>query len=135
MDVFFRCLQEAASWIYKMYEKPVKSTPTHPIAKQFTKATTCWICECYFGGKNRKYVDYRTLTGKYRGAACAKCLKQVRPTGATKIPFFIHNLRRYDSHLIMQNIHEARDRITCIPNNTEKYISFSVGQLIFKDTF
>ena len=135
MNIFFHCLQEAAFWIYKMYEKTCKIYPHTPIAKQFANATTCWICECYFGGKNRKYVDYCTLTGKYRSAACAKCLKQVRPTRATKIPIFIHNFRGYDSHLIMQNIHEAKGRITCISNNTEKYISLSEGQLVFKDTF
>lgn len=35
----------------------------------------------------------------------------------------------------MQNIHKAKGRITCIPNNPERYISFSVGQFVFKDTF
>ena len=42
-------------------------------------------------------------------------------------------MRGYDSHLIMQAISEPTGKITCIPNNTEKYISFSLGQLRFID--
>ena len=45
-----------------------------------------------------------------------------------------HNLRGYDSHLIMQAISETAAKITCIPNNTEKYISFTLGQLRFIDS-
>ena len=35
----------------------------------------------------------------------------------------------------MQNIHKAKGNITCIPNNAEKYISFSTAQLKFLDSF
>ena len=35
----------------------------------------------------------------------------------------------------MQQIHKITGRLSCIPNNTEKYISFSVGQLKFLDNF
>ena len=44
-----------------------------------------------------------------------------------------HNLRGYDSHLLMQAISKVEGRVSCIPNNTEKYISFSLGQLRFID--
>lgn len=35
----------------------------------------------------------------------------------------------------MQKIHTTNSNITCIPNNAEKYISFSIGQLKFLDSF
>ena len=35
----------------------------------------------------------------------------------------------------MQKIHKAKGNITCIPNNAEKYISFSIAQLKFLDSF
>ena len=35
-----------------------------------------------------------------------------------------HNLRSYDSHLLMQAISKVKGTITCIQNNMEKYISF-----------
>ena len=35
----------------------------------------------------------------------------------------------------MQKIHKAKGNITCISNNAEKYISFSIAQLKFLDSF
>ena len=35
----------------------------------------------------------------------------------------------------MQKIHKAKGNITCIPNNAETYISFSIAQLKFLDSF
>ena len=52
----------------------------------------------------------------------------------TQIPVVFHNLRGYDSHLLMQAISKVEGGISCIPNNTEKYISFSLGQLRFIDS-
>ena len=52
----------------------------------------------------------------------------------TTIPVVFHNLRGYDSHLLMQAISKVKGNISCIPNNTEKYISFSLGQLRFIDS-
>ena len=45
-----------------------------------------------------------------------------------------HNLRGYDSHLLMQAISKVEDRVSCISDNTEKYISFSLRQLRFIDS-
>src|SRR5207248_5486259 len=38
-----------------------------------------------------------------------------------------HNLRGYDSHHLMQKIGQFNKNIRVIPNNMEKYMSFSVG--------
>ena len=35
--------------------------------------------------------------------------------------------REYDSHLLMQAISKVEGKVSCIPNNTEKYISFLPG--------
>ena len=42
------------------------------------------------------------------------------------IPIVFHNLHGYNSHLIMQAISQVDGEITCIPNNVENYISFSL---------
>ena len=55
-------------------------------------------------------------------------------TSNSSIPVVFHNLRGYDSHLLMQAISKVEGRVSCIPNNTEKYISFSLGQLRFIDS-
>lgn len=50
------------------------------------------------------------------------------------IPVVIHNLKGYDTHYISQEIGNVREKIKCIPNTMEKYISFSVGRLRFVDS-
>ena len=51
-------------------------------------------------------------------------------------PVIFHNLSEYDSHLFIKNLGFSEGNIDCIPNNEEKYISFSkkmqVGSYIKK---
>ena len=51
-----------------------------------------------------------------------------------QIPCWFHNLKGYDAHLIMQSVKSRHGQVTCIPNNQEKFISFSVGGITFKDS-
>ena len=46
-----------------------------------------------------------------------------------KLPVFFHNLRGYDSHLIMQAIRKQHRWIDMIQNNYERYQSFTIGRL------
>jgi len=52
----------------------------------------------------------------------------------TKVPvvFHFHNLLGYDGHLIMSALGASTategQTISCIQNNMEKYMTFSVGQ-------
>ena len=48
----------------------------------------------------------------------------------TIIPVFFHNLREYNSHLIMQVISGMKENLSCIANNMEKNFSFSLGRQI-----
>ena len=50
------------------------------------------------------------------------------------MPVVFHNLRGYESHLLMQAISKIGGRLRCIPNNMEKYISLFLGQLRFIDS-
>ena len=73
------------------------------------------------------------MTGKDRGAAHNICNLKYRITW--KVPVVFHNLRGYDSHLIMQEIGKFKMEVNVIPNNMEKYISFSLGKnLVFIDS-
>ena len=77
--------------------------------------------------------DHCHLTGRYRGAAHSDC--NLNYKFSNRIPVVLHNLRGYDSHLIMQGLGKLNGvPIKCIPNNTEKYISFAVGDLVFIDS-
>ena len=44
-----------------------------------------------------------------------------------------HNLAGYDAHLFIKNLGKTEGEIDCIPNNEEKYISFT--KKIIVDTF
>ena len=82
--------------------------------------------------------DHCNITGYYSrgpGATHNACnlLLRLSPKTST-IPVIFHNLRGYDSHLLMQAICKVEGRVSCIPNNMEKYIAFSIGQLRFIDS-
>ena len=79
--------------------------------------------------------DHDHMTGKYRVAAHNECnFKLKLNPKTTPIPVIFHNLKGYDGHLLMQAMARARGEIKCIPTNTEKYISFSLGNLRFVDS-
>ncbi|XP_041366673.1 uncharacterized protein LOC121381425 [Gigantopelta aegis] len=91
-----------------------------------------------------KVRDHDHLTGVYRGAAHSKCnlQYQFRKNKGKKsklneffIPVVFHNLKGYDSHLIMKYLNKSvKQNLSCLANNLEKYISFSVGNLRFIDS-
>ena len=73
--------------------------------------------------KDNKVRDHCHYTGRYRGPACNSCnLKYRKPKF---IPVFFHNLSGYDSHLFIKKLGSPNENMDCIPNNEEKYISFS----------
>ena len=75
--------------------------------------------------------DHCHLTGKYRGAAHNACNLKFKIPKFT--PVIFHNLANCDSHLFIKNLGKTRGEIKCIPNNEEKYISFS--KIIPVDSF
>ena len=79
--------------------------------------------------------DHDHMTGKYRGAAHNECNFKLKLNPKTmSIPVIFHNLKGYDGHLLMQAMARVRGEIKCIATNTEKYISFSLGNLKFIDS-
>ena len=79
--------------------------------------------------------DHDHMTEKYRGAAHNECnFKLKLNPKTTPIPVIFHNLKGYDGHLLMQAMARVQGEIKCIPTNTEKYISFSLGNLRFIDS-
>ena len=121
MDVFIKWLEEDVKDIANI--EPKQMIFTEEDEKQFNKASDCWICGEYLG--NDRVRDHCHFTGRYRGAAHNSCnLKYRKPKS---IPVFFHNLSGYDSHLFIKKLGtpDKKENIDCIPNNEEKYISFS----------
>ena len=73
--------------------------------------------------------------GAFRGAAHQECnlaFKIVKKNW--KLPILFHNLRGYDAHLIFQAVEKKHGKISVIPNNFERYISFTIGRMKFLDS-
>ena len=120
-QIFVNMLEEDVKSIYKRFGKPKKMIFGVKEREEFDGATECWICHVELGLDRVR--DHCHLTGKYRGAAHNKCNLQYRRPKF--IPVVFHNLSGYDSHLFIKNLGVTEGNINCIPNNEEKYISFS----------
>ena len=120
-QIFVNMLEENVKSIYKRFDKPKKMIFGPKEREEFDEATECWICHGELGLDRVR--DHCHLTGKYRGAAHNKCNLQYRKPKF--IPVVFHNLSGYDSHLFIKNLGVTEGNINCIPNNEEKYISFS----------
>ena len=60
----------------------------------------------------------------------------IHPKLNCKIPVIFHNLKNYDSCIIMQELGKFNLKINFIPNGLEKYMSFSINnKLSFIDSF
>jgi len=44
-------------------------------------------------------------------------------------------LKNYDAHLILSAVRPHHGKVTCIPNTEEKYISFTIGDVTFIDSY
>ena len=94
-------------------------------------AKICYICKEKIENKYLKDKKYRKgndhchYTEKYSGASYSICnLKYNVPK---KIPIVFHNGSNYDYHLITkESAEEFQKQFTCLGQNTEKYITFTI---------
>ena len=76
--------------------------------EDFKNSTKCWICD-------NDYIDTDVkMTGKYRGSAHSDCNFNLKLNH--KIPIVFHNLKNYDSHLIMQELRKFNLKVSVIPS-------------------
>ena len=121
IDVFIKWLEDDVKFLANIKEKKMVFTKENK--KQFNMASDCWICGEELG--NDRVRDHCHYTGCYRGAAHNSCnLKYRKPES---VPVFFHNLTGYDSHLFIKKLGSSnkKETIECIPNNEEKYITFT----------
>ena len=131
VDKFYKCLFEEQQYIKTILDdiKPMEISAREE--RRFQRAIHCHICKKKLG--TDRVRDHDHLTGKFRGAAHNECNLNYQFTG--RIPVIFHNLKGYDSHLLMQGLGKLQNKpLNCIPSNTEKYISFSVDNFDFLDS-
>ena len=126
--------EDAAQNFVDMLEKDIRKITSIPDKKmifgkeeveRFHKDTKCWICNEKFVDdfENCKVRDHYHFTGRFRGAAHRICNPRYKKPYFT--PMVFHNLSWYNSHLFVKNLGFSEGNIDCIPNNEEKYISFT----------
>ena len=113
--------------------------------QKFKRSTECHICHKPFDFKKTlKVRDHYHIgvTGdinapnytNYRGAACTDCNLNFREPKF--IPVVFHNLKGFDGHLFCHAIGKYKEKdIKCIAQNMVRYISTSLGDLRFIDSF
>ena len=68
----------------------------------FQKSNSCGICKKLIDNDEEKVRDHCHVTGKFRGAAHKSCNLNLKLT--KKVPVIFHNLKNFDSHLILMNL-------------------------------
>ena len=86
--------------------------------EDFENSTKCWICDNNYFNTDGKVRDHCHITGKTRVSVHRDCNINVKLNN--KIPVLLHNLKNYDSHLIMQELGNFNLKINLISNGLEK---------------
>ena len=136
-EVFIHKIHEEKDRILKVIEDVVPMELTPQEEREYRRATTCHICNDEFSEdhvKGYKVRDHCHFTGEFRGAAHNICNLNLRTV--KKIPVFFHNLGGYDSHIIFRNLNKKVDikEPEVVAKTIEKFVSFSIGELYFKDS-
>ena len=126
-------LREKATDLFDTEKLPM--TPLTPEQhKKHDNSKEYFICNKKFitDKKNKYYknlmkvMDHDHYTGTFRGAAHSIC--NLRYKTQEDIPVVIHNGSNYDFHLIITELaKEFRSEIQCIPEDKEKYKTFSIS--------
>ena len=97
--------------------------------ERFQLSNSCWICDKLFDVGDDKVRDHCHIARKYRDAAHWSCNNDLEMT--KKITAIFHNLRGYDSHLIIKEISKFDGKVTVILNGLEKYMAFTINTVWF----
>ena len=134
-EKFVRDLQQEAKQLFDGFiatPKPMLLTATD--LRSFNISSICHICTELLG--DDKVRDDCHIVRSYCGAAHSECYQMYRiSTSGWKLPVVIHNLRGYDGHLIVTAMMNEFGKVRVIPQNMEKYLYLTVGQLKCIDSY
>ena len=128
----------------KLIKKQLTIKPIIPLTiedeNNFNTAKICHICKTPFDDKEKngfielKVKDHDHITGKFRGAAHNSC--NINFSMPIRIPVLFHNLKGYDSHIIIDAISsDTFSSCKIIPQTFEKYIAIILENIKILDSF
>ena len=97
--------------------------------QDFENSTKCSICDNDYIDNDVKVRDHYHITGKYRGSAQRVCNTNVKLN--QRIPVVFHNLKNYDSHLIMKELGKFDLIVNVISKGLEKFMSSSINNKFY----
>ena len=118
-------LEENIRNIYQKFRFPKSMIFESKEREIYEKSTHCHICKDLLtpDEENHTVRDHCHFTGKFREAAHNQCNLAYRKPKF--FPVIFHNLAGYDAHFFIKNLGKTEGQIDRIPNNEEKYISFT----------
>ena len=93
--------------------------------KNFKNSTKCWICDDHCVDNDVQARDHSHITGKYSGSAHRNYKNNLKLNHKISIVFL--NSKKYDSHLIMEELVKFSLKKSVIPNRLETYMSLSIN--------
>ena len=102
--------------------------------EDFENSTKCWISDNDYTDNDVKVRDHCHTIRKYRASGQKDCNINLK---LNYIIFTVFcNLKKYDYHLIIQELNKLNLKINVIPIVLEKYLSFTTSsKLSFIDSF
>lgn len=102
--------------------------------EKFKNSSQCYLCKNQFHSEDEKVADHDHLSGEFRGATHNSCNLNLREKG--KIPIIFHNLKNFDSHLLVQGINSTLvKKIRVVPQSIERFIALKIDNYIVLDSF
>lgn len=130
-QIFLSWIWEEVKFLRELVNQLARAYQPAPIdQKLFHEATHCHICLRPFAGNDEKVLDHDHFTGAYRGAAHRTCnSKYTTWKKRYSVPIVFHNLRGYDSYIIIRGVKDLLPKevtIDPIAKSIEKYTSFTI---------
>ncbi|XP_021958954.1 uncharacterized protein LOC110854831 [Folsomia candida] len=114
-------------------EDPTKLDPCYFCGEKFKRLSKEEISKEFKDRPNMAVFHHDHCSGKFVALAHNRC--NLEASISTISPCFIHNLKSYDSHFLVQAFDETMEA-TIIPCSSEKFMSFTVNkQIRFCDSF
>lgn len=110
--------------------------------------THCWLCGLPFkGGRRRPWENrglqpfemeqlYKTNDEKWIHQLCFDNIRDCKfGPQEFEVPVIFHNLKNYDGHLILKSIDHTINKINCIPQEGEAFLTFTLDSTCFIDSY
>lgn len=135
--VFFKLIFKTERKLMSILKKNIPIFLTRENKEYIAKTTNCELCGVLFLNKKEKIADHNHITGDFRFVLCNTCNLSLSMKHKRVIPVFFHNGCRYDFHFLVQEMGDflKKRKISCVPHNSEQFISLQISSLRFMDSF